>query len=124
MPEVRVFTGRTSIGVRGIALAEGDKVISMSILRHVEATSEERVAYLKRASAVRRGMAEEEAPVHDERRRTPRTAGAAIELGEKRYVELSAAEQFVLTIPSAASASVPRRSSTAPRAAAAKASSP
>src|SRR6202008_2563582 len=55
VPEVRVFQGRTSMGVRGINLAEGDKVISMSILRHLDATAEERVAYLKRANAVRRG---------------------------------------------------------------------
>src|SRR5256885_15201347 len=63
VPEVRVFQGRTSMGVRGIALAEGDKVISLSILRHVGATADERAAYLKRASAVRRsgnGEAEEE----------------------------------------------------------------
>ena len=53
--DVRVFQGRTSMGVRGISLAEGDKVISMSILRHLDASAEERVAYLKRASAVRRG---------------------------------------------------------------------
>src|SRR5262249_23045070 len=53
--DVRVFQGRTSMGVRGIALGEGDKVISLSILRHVEATADERMAYLKRASAVRRG---------------------------------------------------------------------
>ena len=53
--DVRVFQGRTSMGVRGIALGDGDKVISLSILRHVEATAEERAAYLKRASAVRRG---------------------------------------------------------------------
>src|SRR5207253_9040003 len=54
--DVRVFTGRTSMGVRGIALGEGDKVISLSILRHVDASAEERVAYLKRANAVRRGL--------------------------------------------------------------------
>src|SRR5450432_964030 len=54
--EVRVFTGRTSMGVRGIALENGDKVISLSILRHVNATGDERAAYLKRASAVRRGL--------------------------------------------------------------------
>jgi DNA gyrase subunit A len=91
VPEVRVFAGRTSDGVRGIALAKDDKVISMSILRHIDVTSEERVAYLKRASAVRRGTAEEEAPAEVEE------AVGAIELGEQRYVELSAAEQFVLT---------------------------
>jgi DNA gyrase subunit A len=90
--DVRVFTGRTSMGVRGIALEADDKLISMSILRHTDATSEERAAYLKRASAVRRGTAEEEAGADAEE------TVAAIELGEKRYVELSAAEQFVLTL--------------------------
>jgi DNA gyrase subunit A len=92
--EVRVFKGRDSDGVRGIALAEGDRVISMSILRHVDATAEERAAYLKRASAVRRGVngeAEEAAPDAED-------AAGAIELGERRYVELSEAEQFVLTV--------------------------
>jgi DNA gyrase subunit A len=91
VPEVRVFAGRTSDGVRGIALGKDDKVISMSILRHIEVSSEERVAYLKRASAVRRGTAEEEAPAEAEE------SAEQIELGEQRYVELSAAEQFVLT---------------------------
>ena len=94
MTDVRVFQGRTSMGVRGINLAEGDKVISMSILRHLDATAEERVAYLKRANAVRRGTngeAEEPAAEAEE-------AAGAIELGEQRYVEMSAAEQFILTI--------------------------
>src|SRR6185503_12706982 len=58
--DVRVFSGRTSMGVRGINLADGDKVISMSILRHVDVTSDERGAYLKRANAVRRGGVEDE----------------------------------------------------------------
>jgi DNA gyrase subunit A len=95
VPEVRVFEGRTSRGVRGITLAEGDHVISMSILRHSDATADERAAYLKRASAVRRG-GEEDAVEADEEAEVEETK--AIELGEKRYVELSAAEQFVLTI--------------------------
>jgi DNA gyrase subunit A len=92
--DVRVFQGRTSMGVRGINLAEGDRMISLSILRHVEANAEERAAYLKRASAVRRGgngEAEENGADQEE-------AEGAIELGEIRYVEMSAAEQFVLTI--------------------------
>ena len=93
VPEVRVFAGRTSMGVRGINLEEGDKVISLSILRHVEASADERAAYLKRASAVRRGEEGEEGPADTE------DAGSdAIELGEKRYVEMSEAEQFVLTV--------------------------
>jgi DNA gyrase subunit A len=92
VPEVRVFTGRTSMGVRGINLDEGDKLISLSILRHVEATADERAAYLKRASAVRRGEEGEEGPADAEE------ATGAIELGEQRYVEMSEAEEFVLTI--------------------------
>ena len=94
--DVRVFQGRTSMGVRGVALADGDKLISLSILRHVEASAEERAAYLKRANAVRRGTngdAEENGGNGD-----GEEAEGAIELGQTRYVELSAAEQFVLTI--------------------------
>jgi DNA gyrase subunit A len=97
--DVRVFQGRTSMGVRGIALAEGDKLISLSILRHVDASAEERVSYLKRANAVRRGLngdAEEGAPDTDEAPEA--SVDETIELGEQRYVEMSAAEQFVLTI--------------------------
>ena len=94
--DVRVFQGRTSMGVRGINLAEGDRVISQSILRHLDVSAEERMAYLKRANAVRRGDGE------DRRRRAADAEEAAapstIELGEQRYVEMSAAEQFILTI--------------------------
>jgi DNA gyrase subunit A len=79
-----------------MALAEGDKVISLSILRHVEASADERVAYLKRANAVRRGQNGEgdengAGTDHEE-------AEGEIELGEQRYVVMSEAEQFVLTI--------------------------
>jgi DNA gyrase subunit A len=92
--DVRVFSGRTSMGVRGINLAEGDRVISQSILRHLDVSSEERVAYLKRANAVRRAAGEEEeTPIDAEDAAAP-----AIELGEQRYVEMSAAEQVILTI--------------------------
>jgi DNA gyrase subunit A len=92
--DVRVFQGRTSIGVRGINLAQGDTVISLSILRHLAATAEERAAYLRRANAVRRGTnGEGEEPAAD-----AEEASGAIELGEQRYVEMSAAEQFVLTV--------------------------
>src|SRR5258708_3264553 len=38
--DVRVFTGRTSMGVRGIALPEGDTLISLTILRHMDADAE------------------------------------------------------------------------------------
>jgi len=98
VPEVRVFQGRTSRGVRGITLAEKDHVISLSILRHIDVTADERTAYLKRASAIRRGSgAELEAAPETEEGAEPNGNGG-IELGEQRYVELSAAEQFVLTV--------------------------
>ena len=90
--DVRVFTGRTSMGVRGIALDDDDRLISMSILRHVDATSEERAGYLKRANAVRRGGAEDEVSADGEE------VVAAIELSSERYIDLSAKEQFVLTL--------------------------
>ncbi|MBX6427112.1 MAG: DNA gyrase subunit A [Variibacter sp.] len=93
--DVRVFKGRDSMGVRGIALEEDDSVISLSILRHVDATADERSAYLKRANAVRRGSNGE--AVEDNGGDGEEAAGA-IELGERRYVEMSAAEQFVLTV--------------------------
>jgi DNA gyrase subunit A len=90
--DVRVFTGRTSMGVRGIALPRENKLISMTILRHMDADAEERAAYLRRANAVRRGGVEEEPGSDTE------DAAGTMELGEQRYVEMSAAEQFVLTI--------------------------
>ncbi len=49
---VRVFAGRSSTGVRGIRLDKNDRVISMAILRHVEATPEERAGYLKMRRAI------------------------------------------------------------------------
>ena len=45
--DVRVFAGRTSIGVRGIKLTEGDTVIAMSVLGHDDSSLENRSAYLK-----------------------------------------------------------------------------
>ncbi len=93
--DVRVFQGRTSMGVRGITLENSDRLISLSILRHVDASADERVAYLKRASAVRRGIGAEAEEAQVE---TEEVTGGGIELGERRYVEMSAAEQFVLTV--------------------------
>jgi DNA gyrase subunit A len=91
--DVRVFSGRTSMGVRGIALPEGDTLISLSILRHVEATSDERSAYLKMRRAVAGDAAAEE-PAEVEAEET----SGAIQLSSERYVEMSAQEQVVLTV--------------------------
>jgi DNA gyrase subunit A len=96
--DVRVFQGRTSMGVRGINLAEGDRVISQSILRHLDVSAEERMAYLKRANAVRRGQNGEELEETADAEEAQEAAASTIELGEQRYVEMSAAEQFILTV--------------------------
>ncbi|QOZ69458.1 DNA gyrase subunit A [Bradyrhizobium arachidis] len=94
VPDVRVFTGRTSMGVRGIALGEGDKVISLAILRHVETTSDERSAYLKMRRAVAGETAAEEGAADTEAEET----SGSFQLPQERYVEMSAQEQVVLTV--------------------------
>ncbi|MBR0798066.1 DNA gyrase subunit A [Bradyrhizobium jicamae] len=91
--DVRVFTGRTSMGVRGIALAEADRLISLAILRHVETTSDERSTYLKMRRAVA-GEAAAEEPAEAEGEET----SDAFQLSQERYAELSAKEQVVLTV--------------------------
>lgn len=93
--DVRVFQGRTSMGVRGIALAGDDRVISMSILRHFEAVGDERAAYLKRAAAQRRNAGAEGA---EEGAAEAEEASTAIELTEARYREMEQAEQIILTV--------------------------
>ncbi len=93
--EVRLFKGRDSTGVRGVKLADGDEVIAMAILDHVEATADERSAYLKQAAAMRRAEdAEEEAPAADA---DEETSGDAT-ISPERFGELQAKEQFVLTV--------------------------
>jgi DNA gyrase subunit A len=92
VPEVRVFTGRSSIGVRGINLAEGDTLISMTILRHFEVTPAERATYFKMRRAVA-GESEPEEPLADGEAEENATG----ELSQERYAAMSAAEQFILT---------------------------
>ncbi|RXG90156.1 DNA gyrase subunit A [Bradyrhizobium zhanjiangense] len=92
--DVRVFTGRTSMGVRGVALGEGDKVISLAILRHVETTSDERSAYLKMRRAVAGEAATEETAADGE----AEEASGSFQLAQERYAEMSAQEQVVLTV--------------------------
>lgn len=97
--DVRVFKGRDSTGVRGIRLDTGDRVISMTILRHVEATPAERAAYLKQATALRRaegtegedGGASDAVDIEE-------GAEASADLTPERFDEMTAAEQFVLTV--------------------------
>ena len=90
--DVRVFAGRTSTGVRGIRLADGDEVISMTTLHHVDASPEERAAFLKRKREEGVDMEGEAAPEADE------VPTESVTLSPERYEELKRQEQYVLTV--------------------------
>jgi DNA gyrase subunit A len=94
--DVRVFKGRDSIGVRGIRLDNDDRIISMAIIHHIEATADERVTYLKLAGAVRRSM-NGEAGAEDVSTDAEENT-SAVEISQERYAQMGAAEQFILTI--------------------------
>jgi DNA gyrase subunit A len=84
--------------VRGIKLAPGDEVVSLSLLYHSEASSAEARAYLKQASAARRAESgEAEAPVEAEEDAAEEGVEEAT-LTPERYAALGAREQFVLTM--------------------------
>jgi DNA gyrase subunit A len=92
--DVRVFQSRNSVGVRGISMADSDRVISMAVIGHVEATPAERAAYLKRSVAERRLLTGED----EEIALTNEEVGEEADLSDERYEFLKAHEQFVLTV--------------------------
>ncbi len=89
--EVRQFTSRTSTGVRGIRLAKNDEVISMTVLDYVDVTTEERDAYLKQASKLRRENGDEDPDVETE---------TDLTLSDERFKQLEAMEEFLLSVTS------------------------
>ena len=92
--DVRVFASRNSMGVRGMSLADGDRVIALTILRHTDVNADERGAFLKRSNAARRnGSGEDDVTIDVEE-----TASGTFELTDDRYTEMAVNEQFVLTI--------------------------
>ena len=93
VPEIRIFAGRNSTGVRGISLASDDKIIGMAMLNHGESDSNVRAAYIKQSRALRRaeGIVEEEAS-DDEIEATNLT------LSDEQMAEMAAAEEFILTV--------------------------
>jgi DNA gyrase subunit A len=98
--EVRLFKGRDSDGVRGIRLEGDDRVISMTILDHIEASPAERAAYLKQAVALRRAQSAEasETEAAPEPEVGEEEGAEATELSPERFADLQAREQFVLTV--------------------------
>ncbi|WP_370311749.1 DNA gyrase subunit A [Sagittula sp.] len=89
VPEVRVFNSRNSTGVRGIRLMNGDEVVSMSVIRHFEAESDERASYLKMRRLMA-GVTDDEAGDEEGDADTP--------LPQERYAEMSAVENLILTV--------------------------
>ncbi len=86
--DIRVFSGRTSTGVRGIKLVEkDDEVISMSILKHIDVEADERNAYLKQAAK----MAGDDGEGSD-------AEDTDFDISEERFNELQENEQFLLTV--------------------------
>ncbi|KAA6405578.1 DNA gyrase subunit A [Candidatus Tokpelaia sp.] len=99
--DIRVFAGRSSLGVRGIALGADDRVISMAILAHVEAAPQERASYMKQAVSERRALAageEEEAAADGAGEAEDIGAAENIVLEAGRYEALRAREEMILTI--------------------------
>ena len=93
--DVRVFVGRNSTGVRGIKLADGDEVISMSILNHSDATTEERDEYARIRAAVKRIQAEK----GGECEVAPEESGVEMTvLTPEKYREMKEKEQFILSV--------------------------
>jgi DNA gyrase subunit A len=104
VPDVRVFTGRASVGVRGVRLLGDDEVMSMAVLRHAELSPEMREAYLSEAARRRRaageetGEAEEAAAPEAEPEAEGEASGAAVTLTEEQFADLAAREQMLLTV--------------------------
>ena len=95
--DVRVFKGRDSMGVRGIALADADSVISLAILHSFDASPAERTAYLKQRRALAGEAAEEPGEGESESENGGETNGSAA-LTPERVEEMEKAEQNILTV--------------------------
>ena len=97
---VRVFRSRSSEGVRGMDLAEGDRVVSMSVLDHVELSIEERDTFLRYDAARRKQDGQDETADPDEltAQREAIIRAAREELGANRLAELDAEQQMILSL--------------------------
>jgi DNA gyrase subunit A len=94
---VRVFVGRTSMGVRGMRLAEGDEVVSMSIINHVDADAAVREEYLQAAQAVRRLANNEDGERGESDMARDRALAQKVH-DDETFRMLAEREEFILTI--------------------------
>ncbi len=93
--DVRVFSGRTSVGVRGVRLLGKDRVIAMSILKHFEIETEARDEYLQAEHAARRLKGSDYTDRDEDKARDEELAAR---LAEPAFAGMAAREEFVLTI--------------------------
>ena len=93
--DVRVFSGRTSVGVRGIRLKGADFVIAMSILHHVDIDTETRDSYLQAEHAARRLVGGDYTDRAEDKARDEELAA---KMQQPDFKELQVREQFVLTM--------------------------
>ncbi len=109
--DVRVFTGRTSVGVRGIRLmGEGDAVVSLTVLRHEDVSTEQRYAYARLSGERRRAVTGEVEPDEPEAENGngdgnghangngANGANGTGTISEEQYAGLAAREEFLLTV--------------------------
>ena len=94
--DVRIFKGRTSAGVRGMKLAEGDEVVSLSLVRHVESTTEDREEYLRASGAKRRLVSGDYADRADDLARDQELSAKVEE--PQPMAKMAASEQFILSV--------------------------
>lgn len=94
--DIRLFKSRDSDGVRGVRLAEGDRVVSIAELPNIDVTSEESVAYLKKVRALRKSdndIDDTDTDIDTEEESVPDIA-----LSDERFEELSARSVMILTM--------------------------
>ncbi|MAO56579.1 MAG: DNA gyrase subunit A [Rhodospirillaceae bacterium] len=92
---IRVFSGRSSHGVRGMKLAEGDELIALSVVRHVKVETEDRDAYLQSRNASRRLISGDYTERAEDKARDEELAAR---LAEPKFAEMLENEQFILTL--------------------------
>ena len=96
--DVRVFSGRTSTGVRGIRLADGQKIVSMTTLNHIELETDVRDSYLRMSKARRRQEGDDEENSVDEAAESETEGSSHVTWSEEEFFRLADTEEFILSV--------------------------
>ena len=92
--EIRIFAGRNSTGVRGLNVADNDKIIGMAMLNHGESDATVRAAYIKQSRAARRAATGIEEDAGD----TDEDTATDLVLTPEQMESMAKSEEFILTI--------------------------